>query len=78
MTAVRIRPEHVRVSRIDFRTLLSLVSARRVDRYRKGTLSAKRRHFMELRARGWGIRAAVREVGVSPAARQNWAGGYTL
>jgi IS30 family transposase len=33
---------------------------------------------MELRARGWGIRAAARGVGVSPAAVQNWASGYTI
>ena len=41
-------------------------------------LSAKRRRFMELRARGWGVRAAAREAGVSPAAGHNWANGYTV
>jgi IS30 family transposase len=31
---------------------------------------------MELRARGWSIRAAAREVGVSRTAGNNWARGY--
>jgi IS30 family transposase len=31
---------------------------------------------MELRARGWSIRAAGREVGVSRSAANNWARGY--
>jgi IS30 family transposase len=38
--------------------------------------SAKRQWFMELRARGWSIRAAGREVGVSRSAANNWARGY--
>lgn len=38
--------------------------------------SAKRQRFMELRARGWSIRAAAREVGVSRSAANNWARGY--
>ncbi len=39
-------------------------------------LSAKRQKFMELRERGWSIRAAAREVGVSCSAGNNWASGY--
>ena len=39
--------------------------------------SAKRQRFMELRARGWSVRAAAREVGVSRSAATNWARGYT-
>jgi transposase, IS30 family len=31
---------------------------------------------MELRARGWSIRAAGREVGVSRTSANNWARGY--
>ena len=54
-----------------------LTSTRRV---RKGPgrrpQSAKRQRFMELRARGWSIRAAAREVGVSRSAGSNWARGY--
>ncbi|ORJ52609.1 hypothetical protein B5M45_30960 [Mycobacterium simiae] len=42
-----------------------LTSSRRV---KKGPLSAKRQRFMELRARGWSVRAAAREVGVSRSA----------
>lgn len=38
--------------------------------------SAKRQRFMELRARGWSISAAGREVGVSRTAANNWARGY--
>lgn len=38
--------------------------------------SAKRQRFMELRARGWSIRAAAREVGVSRSAATNWTRGY--
>jgi IS30 family transposase len=37
--------------------------------------SAKREKFMELRARGWSIRAAAREVGVSRSSATNWASG---
>lgn len=40
--------------------------------------SAKRRRFMELRGRGWGISAAAREVGVSRTAANNWAFGYKV
>jgi transposase, IS30 family len=54
-----------------------LSSSRRV---KKGPgrrpLSAKRRRFMELRERGFGIDAAAREVGVSRTAGRNWANGY--
>lgn len=39
-------------------------------------LSAKRRRFMELRARGWSIAGAAREVGVSRTTGNNWARGY--
>lgn len=38
--------------------------------------SAKRQRFMELRARGWNISAAAREVGISRSAGNNWANGY--
>lgn len=38
--------------------------------------SAKRRRFMELRARGWSINAAAREVGASRTSGANWARGY--
>jgi len=51
-----------------------LASSRRV---KKGPgrrpLSAKRQRFMELRARGWSIRAAAREVGVSRSSGTSWA-----
>src|SRR3954469_8929634 len=54
-----------------------LSSSRRV---RKGPgrrpQSAKRQRFMELRARGWSVRAAAREVGVSRSAATNWTRGY--
>jgi IS30 family transposase len=39
-------------------------------------LAAKRQRFMELRARGWSVRAAAREVGVSRSAATNWTRGY--
>jgi transposase, IS30 family len=39
-------------------------------------MSAKRARFMELRARGWSVRAAVREVGVSRTCGANWSRGY--
>lgn len=38
--------------------------------------SAKRQRFVELRARGWSISAAGREVGVSRTSANNWARGY--
>ncbi|WP_456085474.1 IS30 family transposase [Mycobacterium pinniadriaticum] len=38
--------------------------------------SAKRQRFMELRARGWSVRAAAREVGVSRSSGTNWASGH--
>ena len=54
-----------------------VLSSRRV---KKGTgrrpLSAKGEKFMELRERGWSIRAAAREVGVSRSSGSNWARGY--
>lgn len=40
--------------------------------------SAKRQRFMELRARGWSILAAAREVGVSRTAGNNWSRGYKI
>jgi IS30 family transposase len=56
-----------------------LSSSRRV---KKGPgrrpLSAKRQRFMELRARGWSIRAAAREVEISRAAAANWTRGYKV
>ena len=39
-------------------------------------LSAKRQWFMELRERGWSIRAAAREVGVSRTTGNGWTRGY--
>jgi len=38
--------------------------------------SAKRQRFMELRARGWSVRAAAAEVGVSRSSGTNWSRGY--
>jgi transposase, IS30 family len=38
--------------------------------------SAKRQRFTELRARGWSIMAAAREVGVSRSTGKNWSRGY--
>jgi IS30 family transposase len=38
--------------------------------------SAKRQRFMDLRARGWSVRSAAREVGVSRSAATNWTHGY--
>ena len=38
--------------------------------------SAKRQRFMELRERGWSIRAAAREVGVARTTGTNWACGH--
>lgn len=38
--------------------------------------SAKRQRFMELRARGWSVLGAAREVGVSRTCGANWARGY--
>jgi transposase, IS30 family len=56
-----------------------LTSSRRV---KKGPgrrpQSAKRQRFMELRARGWSIRAAAREVGVSRSSGTNWARGHKV
>lgn len=39
-------------------------------------LSAKRQRFMELRERGWSVRAAAREAGVSRTTGANWTRGY--
>lgn len=41
-------------------------------------LSAQRQRFMELRGRGWSIRGAAREVGVSRTTGNNWARGYVI
>lgn len=40
--------------------------------------SAKSQRFMELRALGWSIRAAAREVGASRSAGNNWSRGYKV
>ena len=40
--------------------------------------SAKRQRFMELRARGWSVRAAAREVGVSRSSGTNWTRGHKV
>jgi IS30 family transposase len=54
-----------------------LTSSRRV---KKGPgrrpQSAKRQRFMELRARGWSVLAAAREVGVSRSSGANWSRGH--
>jgi IS30 family transposase len=54
-----------------------LASSRRV---KKGPgrrpLSDKRQRFMELRARGWSIRAAAREVGISRSSGTSWSSGH--
>ena len=53
-----------------------MLSSRRVKRGPgRRPLSAKRQKFMELRERGWSVRAAAREVGVSRASGTNWANG---
>lgn len=38
--------------------------------------SAKRQRFMDLRARGWSVRAAAREVGVSRSPGTDWSRGH--
>jgi transposase, IS30 family len=54
-----------------------LSSVRRVEKGPgRRPQSAKRQRFMELRARGWSILAAAREVGVSRTAGMNWSRGY--
>lgn len=40
--------------------------------------SAKRQRFMELRAQGWSIRAAGREVGISRSSARNWTRGQKV
>lgn len=54
-----------------------MTSSRRV---KKGPgrrpLSAKRRQFMELRARGWSVLVAAREVGVSRPSGTRWTSGH--
>jgi len=56
-----------------------VLSSRRV---KKGpgrrSLSAKRQRFMDLRAQGWSIRGAAREVGISRSAAANWTRGYNV
>lgn len=39
-------------------------------------LSAKRQRFMELRARGWSVRAAARKVGASRSSGTAWTSGH--
>ena len=41
-------------------------------------LSAKRQKFMELLERGWSIRGAAREVGVSRSSGTNWTSGMKV
>ena len=41
-------------------------------------LSAKRQQFMSLRERGWSIRAAAREIGISRTTANNWSRGYKV
>ena len=54
-----------------------VLSSRRV---KKGPghrpLSAKPQKVMELRERGWSIRATANEVGISRSSGNNWASGY--
>lgn len=74
----RIGPVHVGSGRCNTSGIVDVVlSSRRV---KKGPgrrpLSAKRQKFMELRERGWSIRAAAREVGVSRSSGNNWSSGY--
>jgi IS30 family transposase len=56
-----------------------LSSSRRV---KKGPgrrpLSAKRQQFMRLRERGWSIRGAGREIGISRTTANNWSRGYKI
>jgi transposase, IS30 family len=56
-----------------------LSSSRRV---KKGPgrrpLSAKRQQFMSLRERGWSIRGAAREIGISRTTANNWSRGYKV
>ena len=40
--------------------------------------SDKRDRFMSLRARGWSVAAAGREVGVSRTTSANWSRGYKI
>jgi IS30 family transposase len=55
------------------------VSSRRVQKGPgRRPQSAKRQRFMELRARGWSVRAAAREVGVSRSSGANWARGHKI
>ena len=41
-------------------------------------LSAKRKRFVELRERGWSIRGAAREIGISRTTANNWSRGYKV
>ena len=41
-------------------------------------LSAKRQQFMSLRERGWSIRGAAREIGISRTTANNWSRGYKV
>jgi transposase, IS30 family len=40
--------------------------------------SAKRQQFMSLRERGWSIRGAAREIGISRTTANNWSRGYKV
>ena len=56
-----------------------MTSSRRVKKVPgRRPQSAKRQRFMELRARGWSVRAAAREVGVSRSSGANWARGHKV
>jgi IS30 family transposase len=52
-----------------------LASLRRVKKEPE-RFSAKRHRFVELGARGWSIRAAAREVGVSRSSGTSWSSGH--
>ncbi|HLM21275.1 MAG TPA: helix-turn-helix domain-containing protein [Propionibacteriaceae bacterium] len=56
-----------------------MLSSRRV---KKGPgrrpLSAKRQQFMRLRERGWSIRGAALEIGISRTTANNWSRGYKV
>ena len=62
------------------RRLTALITSSR--RVKKGPgrrpQSAKRQRFMESRARGWSVRAAAREVGVSRSSGTIWARGHNV
>ena len=56
-----------------------MASSRRVKKgLGRRSLSAKRQRFMALRAHGWSVPAAAREVGVSRSSEMSWACGHKV